>query len=80
MTLDGATKIYQYYKENEDLQQGVSGGKRIVTGMLNIRNGFAAILVPVPTVAEDLIGVAKITWGVINVCYGIVEVVSASLE
>lgn len=69
---------YVYDWENEELQQGVSGGKRIVTGAVNICSGFAAILVPVPTAAEDVIGVRKIIWGVVNVCYGIAEVISAS--
>ena len=80
MVLEGARKIYQYYNKHEELQQGVSGGKRIVAGALNIRDGLAAILVPVPTTSEDLIGVAKITGGIIKVCYGVAEVIGALMR
>jgi len=77
MMLEGTARIYKYYNENEELQQGISGGRRIITGGLNICKGAVAILAPAPTPVEDLMGMYKITNGVINACYGIAEIISA---
>ena len=77
LILSASIQLYQYLDEHENVSQGLSGGGKVVKGTIGIISGAALLLAPVPTAAEDLVGVRKITFGVYNVCYGMAEIVGA---
>jgi len=70
-------QAYDYINEHENIETGMSGGIKIVTGTIKVITGTALLLAPIPTPADDLRGVQQITIGIYKVCYGIAEVVAA---
>ena len=51
--------------------EGITSSNKVKTGIKWIKKGFAYILVPIPTTADDLLGIAMITAGVIYTAYGL---------
>ena len=60
---------------NSDEVKGLKGLNKIRSGGSLIKKGFKMLFVPIPTEAEDVVGVGLITLGVIKGSWGVVEVV-----
>ena len=77
MNLDGATAIYDYLEEHDGLADTMGASGKLISAGYNIYSGTMLILAPVPTPADDLLGVRKLTFGIYNLCYGIAQMVGA---
>ena len=71
MTLEGAITVKEFLDEHERLSQGLSGGVKLGKGAVKIAVGTLAIIAPIPTPAEDIAGIRKITFGIYDACYGV---------
>ena len=63
-----------------DSFETINSTRRMVTGGYSIGTGVALILAPVPTPADDLIGVRKVTFGIINFFRGFAEFLGEVLK
>ena len=84
MMIDAGNAVFALYMEltmQYESELALLGGiDNVYSGIDNICTGFGRILVPEPTVVNDVIGVGQATYGVIQVAFGLVEIIIWSLE
>ncbi len=70
-------QIYNAYGSVRDtaLVKGGKGTLKIASGVNSIKKGAVAVLAPIPTVADDLIGIGYVVKGVVYVVAGVTEVI-----
>lgn len=74
--LDAVYDLYvEFTVEFESELELLGGVDNVYSGIENIVTGFGRILVPEPTITNDVIGVAQATYGVIQAVWGLVEII-----
>ena len=59
-----------HLNQNTDFDK-YTGGTQMVLGLRKIRKGFVLIVTPVPTLADELLGIGYIMWGFSSVISGL---------